>query len=124
MGIFYIVVMLAILIIITVGLIAGVILLASGVMYAGTSVIGSQAKNFPNHSDGHPGISDDTPWGYKDIVCPKCKSPYCQFHTETRYSMPEMHTYKTSHGSKTTMTPAIPFNFKRYRCTNCGYIFY
>lgn len=70
--------------------------------------------------------------GEKDIICPKCKSPYCRFHFETISSEPTI-------DMKTKVHPINPFKpfveetitvrkdpditIKKYQCLSCGRIF-
>lgn len=92
----------------------------------------SPVKKMPKHSASHPGITDYTIFGQKDIICPYCNSPYCEFYYSTTESAP---TYKTSvkvHPlnpfkpfveEKTKVSKDPDIKIKQYRCTKCGKIF-
>lgn len=116
-------------------LIIALIIIVPIVLYIGIQILyalTSETRNMPDHKPEHPGISDVTIYGNKDIICPKCNSPYCQCHFETRVSDPEYTTrlkfhpfnpFKPLVEKKTTVYRAPDKQIKKYRCTRCGWIF-
>ena len=86
-------------------------------------------QNKVKHTDDHPGITV----GNKDILCPKCRSPYCQYYFEERQLTPDRYKTKTKVHllnpfkplveEKTRITPGITYQKKRFRCNSCGWIF-
>lgn len=92
----------------------------------------SETRKMPNHNSNHPGITDTTPNGVKDIICPKCKSPYCHFYYHTIESQPTYRTKTRVHllnpfkpllEEKIIVEKAPNFTIKKYQCNKCGYIF-
>ena len=81
------------------------------------------------HNDNHPGITKNG----KDIICPKCKSPYCEFYYEernltmdrykTKTKIHPLNPFKPFVEEKTRDIPGQKFTVTRYRCTKCGKIF-
>lgn len=80
----------------------------------------------PKHDPNHTGITV----GGRDIICPKCGSPNCQYdyekiqHTvsKTTYRVRPLHLFKPVK-STTTEVPTFQTTDKKYRCMNCGWIF-
>ena len=78
------------------------------------------------HNPNHPGIVVNG----RDIICPKCHSPYCQYdyqtvqHNDTRttYRIRPLHPFKPVK-STTYEIPTFKSTVKQYRCMNCGWIF-
>ena len=64
------------------------------------------------HSSNHPGLTKHG----KDVICPKCKSPHCQYYFEERLETP-------NYIVKNAVIPGTTYQLQRFRCTNCGYIF-
>ena len=66
-------------------------------------------------------------------ICPKCKCNHCQYYYEEMVIFPARYRTKTKVHllnpfkplveEKTRITPAQTIQVKRYRCTNCGWIF-
>lgn len=92
----------------------------------------SETRKMPDHNPNHPGITDTTFHGIKDIICPKCKSPYCHYYYHTYISEPTYTTKTKVHllnpfkplvEEKTTVDKAPDFTIKKYQCNKCGYIF-
>lgn len=92
----------------------------------------SSTRKMPDYNPNHPGITDQTIFGKKDIICPKCKSPYCRFHYETVSSEPTINTKTKVHllnpfkplvEETTTITQAPDITIKQYQCLSCGRIF-
>lgn len=92
----------------------------------------SNTRNMPKHNSNHPGITDFTMYGQRDIICPKCNSPYCQFYYDIATSKPKYKTKTKIHPlnpfkpfieEKTTVEKAPDIPIKQYRCNKCGYIF-
>lgn len=90
---------------------------------------GATSGSRKKHSESHPGLTKNG----KDVICPKCKSPYCQYFFEER---PLTGTYVKSSTKihplnpmkpfvedKYTVIPGQNYQLQRFRCTNCGYIF-
>ena len=81
------------------------------------------------HSDNHPGITKNG----KDIICPKCKSPYCVFYYEeraltmdrykTKTRIHPLNPFKPLVEEKIRVIPGQRFTVTRYICTKCGKIF-
>ncbi len=81
------------------------------------------------HNDNHPGITKNG----KDVICPKCKSPYCEFYYEernltmdrykTKTKIHPLNPFKPFVEEKTRVIPGQKFTVTRYRCTKCGKIF-
>lgn len=93
--------------------------------YSPSASSGSRVK----HDESHPGITKNG----KDIICPKCKSPYCEFFYEernltvdrykTKTKVHLLNPFKPLVEEKTRVTPGQKFTVTRYRCTQCGKIF-
>ena len=81
------------------------------------------------HNDNHPGITKNG----KDVICPKCKSPYCEFIYEernltmdrykTKTKIHPLNPFKPFVEEKTRVIPGQKFTVTRCRCTKCGKIF-
>ncbi|MBO4785253.1 MAG: hypothetical protein IKS56_09690 [Lachnospiraceae bacterium] len=95
------------------------------------NVIGS-ARAKCNHNPNHPGLTENTPFGKRDIICPECKNPYCtyyyeysvtpaRFHTKTKVHL--LNPFKPLVEDVTTMYPGQIQTKTKYQCLNCGYIF-
>lgn len=71
----------------------------------------------------HPGISENG----RDIICPKCKSPYCEYVFEQNKTEVTTVRYRPLHPLKpfkeTTREVPDLFPVRKYRCKNCGWIF-
>ena len=95
---------------------------------------------FPGHSSGttkphnedHPGITVNTITGKKDIICPKCRSPYCTYHYEysvtpiienTRTKVHLLNPFKPFVEDVTTYYGGNVVENEKYRCMNCGKVF-
>lgn len=77
-----------------------------------------------NHNPNHPGITQNG----KDIICPKCQSPYCEYVFEQNTKEVTTYRYRPLHPLKpvkaTTRTkPTLIQPMQKYRCKNCGWIF-
>ena len=93
--------------------------------YAPTPSSGSRIQ----HSANHPGITKNG----KDIICPKCKSPYCEFYYEerlltmdrykTKTRIHPLNPFKPLVEEETRVIPGQKFIVTRYRCAKCGKIF-
>jgi len=92
----------------------------------------SDTRKMPAHNPSHPGITADTVFGQKDIICPKCQSPYCQYHydkikykdrykSKTRVHL--LNPFKPLVEEKITVIPGEEVTIQEYRCSSCGYIF-
>ena len=87
-----------------------------------------KAKRY-NHNPNHPGITINTIEGKKDIICPKCHSPYCQYdyqtiqHSDSRttYRIRPLHLFRPV--KSTTYEIPHQTTIKQFRCTNCGWVF-
>lgn len=81
------------------------------------------------HSANHPGLTKNG----KDVICPKCKSPYCQYYFEEKLISPNrvktktkthlLNPFKPIVEEKHTVIPGQTFQQQRFQCTNCGWIF-
>ena len=81
------------------------------------------------HSADHPGITKNG----KDIICPKCQSPYCQYYFEdklltagrvkTKTKVHPLNPFKPFVEEKHTVVPGQTVKVTHYRCENCGWIF-
>lgn len=81
------------------------------------------------HNPNHPGLMKHG----KDVICPKCKSPYCQYYYEERLltapyvkSKTKVHPFnpfKPFVEDKYTYIPGQTYQLQRFYCMNCGYIF-
>ena len=85
-----------------------------------------------NHKPNHPGITEHTLLGKKDIVCPKCKCPYCTYDFEYSSTPPKIHLKTKLHllnpfkplvEDVTTIYPEEIKMKTRYECLNCGFNF-
>ena len=93
--------------------------------YAPTSSPGSRIQ----HSANHPGITKNG----KDIICPKCKSPSCEFYYEerlltmdrykTKTRIHPLNPFKPLVEEETRVIPGQKFTVTRCICTKCGKIF-
>ncbi len=82
------------------------------------------------HNPDHPGITINTIEGKKDIICPKCRCPFCEYDIEIIRCMDTVTTTRIRPFSifrpivsTTYEIPSLPIKKVRYRCKNCGWIF-
>ena len=87
----------------------------------------------PAHNPHHKGITVDTMFGKKDVICPKCKCARCQYVydtvqisnakcvTKTKYH--PFNIFKPYVEEVTTVKPGTTARVVKYRCEKCGYIF-
>lgn len=84
------------------------------------------------HSANHPGITVNTLSGKKDIICPKCKCPYCSYYYDyevtplrarTRTKVHLLNPFKPLIEDVTTFQGGQIIEKEKYQCNNCGYIF-
>jgi len=84
------------------------------------------------HSENHPGITVNTISGKKDIICPKCKCPYCNYHYDyditpirarTRTKVHLLNPFKPLAEDVTTFYGGQVIEKEKYQCKNCGHIF-
>jgi len=88
------------------------------------------SRNRLPHNENHQGITINTIEGKKDIICPKCKSPNCQYEydtyrrtvTKTSYRVHPLNVFNPI-SSKTKEVPTVPITSTKFRCQNCGWIF-
>lgn len=108
-------------------LIIGVILLILAITIAAAYSAGlPQSAPRYKHNPNHPGITENG----RDIICPKCKSPYCQYDyqtvqhsaAKTTYRVRPLHPFRPVK-STTREIPTFKTTVKQYRCTNCGWVF-
>ena len=81
------------------------------------------------HSNDHPGLMKKG----KDVICPVCGSPYCQYYYEEHLVTPgyvksktrvhPFNPFKPFVEDKYRVIPGQTRQMQRFRCTNCGYIF-
>ena len=110
-------------------LLVGIMVFGLGAFVIGYYIPGATSGSRTKHKASHPGLMKNG----KDVICPKCKSPYCQYFYEERLMSPDRAYTKTETHllnptkpfieQKTTMLPGQKFQLKRFRCTKCGYIF-
>ncbi len=90
-----------------------------------------KAKRY-NHSQNHPGITEKTLTGNYDIICPKCKCPYCMYVYEKRSTPPVIRSKTRTHllnpfkplvEEKIRVYPGMSYSIREYQCKNCGWIF-
>lgn len=84
------------------------------------------------HSESHPGITVNTISGKKDIICPKCRCPYCTYHydysitpvrAKTRTKVHPINPFKPFVEDVTTFSGGGVITYEKYQCMNCGYVF-
>lgn len=84
------------------------------------------------HNPNHPGITVNTLTGKKDVICPKCKCPYCMYAYKTCSTPPSIRSKTRTHllnpfkpliEEKTTIYPGMEYTVKCYQCKNCGWVF-
>ena len=87
------------------------------------------------HIANHPGITEKTLFGQKDIICPKCKCPQCTYVlvSEKDFEYPtKFIIYKSD--SITNQFKQLLHKIRnsfildfyveeKYKCMDCGYIF-
>ena len=76
------------------------------------------------HNPNHPGITQNG----RDIICPKCKSPYCEYVFEQNTKEVTTLRYRPLHllrpfKATTRQVPTLIQPMQKYRCKNCGWIF-
>lgn len=87
----------------------------------------------PDHNPHHKGITVNTMFGKKDIICPVCKCADCQYVYEdikvTRDKYTEkvkLHPFnvcKPFIERKVKASPGQVVRVTKYRCKKCGHIF-
>lgn len=110
-------------------MVSGIFIFGVVAYFIGQYSPGPSAGSRTTHSENHPGITKNG----KDVICPKCKSPYCQYYYEERVFMADRYKTKTKVHllnpfkplveEKTRVIPGQNIQVQRYRCQNCGWIF-
>ena len=90
---------------------------------------GASSGSRKQHSADHPGLVKNG----RDVICPKCKSPYCQYYFEekpltagyvkTKTKVHPLNPFKPFVEEKHRVIPGQTYQQQRFRCTNCGWIF-
>lgn len=90
-------------------------------------------KDKPAHNPRHPGLTVNTITGKRDVICPKCNSPYCHYVYENvkvtndrYYTSTKVHplnVFKPFVEEKTVVKPGATATVTKFRCNKCGYIF-
>lgn len=107
-----------------------IILILIGIVVVGLAAYYAQfiiPALFADHS--HPHKAKTGP----NKICPKCNCNHCQYYFEEHVIIPERQRIKTKVHllnifkplieTKTRVKPQKTIRIKRYRCTNCGWIF-
>ena len=116
-----------------VSLIIGLAGLATAILIAAIYDAGrpQKAKRY-DHNPNHPGITVNTFTGKKDIICPKCKCPYCMYIYENCSTPPIIRSRTRTHllnpfkplvEERIRVYPGVSYSIKEYQCKNCGWIF-
>ena len=106
-----------------------IVLCIVGVLIFYICYVIARNNKYKPHNANHPGITINTLEGKRDIICPKCHSPYCQYdyqtiqHSDSRttYRIRPLHLFRPV--KSTTYEIPHQTTIKQYRCKNCGWVF-